>query len=285
MSVLKNSFHVESRRLAKSQPKIEFAVVKKPRTTRPNVSKKKRVVQEQPATEEALEEAAPVIAPSLATRKRKAAPKVLEEPVSRKRKRAVVVRTRVSRGPSESTSEARTRRAAEKAWHEEAVRAARLEKSKKKEAVRHCQSSTWAAEINCGVCLGTTDDDDERYLATTEVFPIGKATDRVIDLETDGESDVAEDNDDEAVDEVVESVIDLETDEGNYDGDDDDDDDDDDMDGDDNGDDIYTQMLETDIDLVELDLEQEQQEKKEQQQQQQQEQEEEEEEKEEKIEE
>ncbi|KAF9926147.1 hypothetical protein BGZ67_008253 [Mortierella alpina] len=148
--------------------------------------------------------------------------------------------------PSESILEARARRAAEQVRHREAVRAAQLEKCRKKEAVKHCSSSSWAAEINCGVCLETTVDDDELCLSdpcgennstaartTAEVSPIDSPINVAVE---------------EAVDEASESVINLDTDaetdaiDYSYDGDDSD-----------SIDDIYTKLLDSDIDFDTLD--------------------------------
>ncbi|KAF9946588.1 hypothetical protein BGZ72_000197 [Mortierella alpina] len=71
-------------------------------------------------------------------------------------------------GPSESISEARARRAAEKAQHEKAVCAARLEKCKKKEAVKHCISSSWAADLNCGKLTDTAREELEWWCTSLQ---------------------------------------------------------------------------------------------------------------------
>ncbi len=52
-------------------------------------------------------------------------------------------------GSSESVFEASALRAAEKAQHEEIVRAARLKKCKKRQAVKHCGSGTWGRRSYC----------------------------------------------------------------------------------------------------------------------------------------
>ncbi|KAF9975757.1 hypothetical protein BGZ75_000419, partial [Mortierella antarctica] len=143
-------------------------------------------------------------------------------------------------GTSESVFEARARGAAEKAQHEKAVLTARLEKRKKKEAAKHCNSSSWASEIDCGVCLETTMDDDERCLSDPS-----SADNSSRDF---GPVEVHSAN--EAADEASEGVIDLDTDkeldtmEVNYDSDDDDD----------GSNDVDTKMLDNDIDLDRLDL-------------------------------
>ncbi|CAO3570298.1 unnamed protein product [Mortierella alpina] len=221
--------------------------------------------------------AAPV-KPSFAAGKRKMTAKIFEEQVSPKRQKSAVSQTASpvprpfkleSPSASESIFKERARRAAEKAQREEIVRAARLEKCKKKRPVKHC-SASWAAEIKCGVCLETTLDEDELCLSdpsgtddssnvrnTAEVHSVEETVESVIDLETDSASEEEEDHD-EAVDEDVESVIDLaaaedsDVIEGNNEGDDDSDDDNVDK----YDDDLYSQLLETDLDFnsVELDV-------------------------------
>ncbi len=180
-------------------------------------------VHEEPVTSK-IQIATPAVESSFATGKRKMTAKVFEEQVSPERQKATDAQTAPpvphpfefessGAAPSESIFEARAQRVAEKAQREGIVRAARLEKCKKKEPVKHCKNSSWAAEIKCGVCLETIIDDDTRCLpdpsdtdnssrarTTAEVHFILEAVKSVIDLETDREPE--EENDD-TVDEKV----------------------------------------------------------------------------------
>ncbi|KAF9945855.1 hypothetical protein BGZ70_003532 [Mortierella alpina] len=151
----------------------------------------------------------------------------------------------------------------EKARHEKAVRAARLEKCKKREVGKHCRSSSWAAEIDCGVCLETTMDDDERCLsdpsltdnssrgfglmgvhsANEEVDEADETEEVVIDLDTDEGSDTVEvDYDDDHNNDSHAGTMEV-----NYDSDDK-------NEGRSDGRDIYTKMLDAEIDFKNLDF-------------------------------